>query len=249
MLRLIWNRPDQTKCEIQLINCYARKNMNTQQVAEKFRSVIACERCDCSTSKKIQRDKLENVPQPGFIGKHYRKHRVLLVGQNPGIAPDRFQDRDSIYTKALRDFEREGNLIAYQSLYDELMKFVPDWPVQRNYFPLAECGLDLHDIAYCNRVRCRTVNNEAPSKKLVNNCETHFLDLIEELKPRVIVFIGKWAYTQSIELLLRMDIRVTYMNRNRSLNAEERLANRNAVVDLVKNTAQPSEPTCAMLAE
>ncbi len=30
-----------------------------------------CNQCDTQTSKKIIRDQLENIPQPGFIGNNY----------------------------------------------------------------------------------------------------------------------------------------------------------------------------------
>jgi uracil-DNA glycosylase len=213
-------------------------NMNEQKISDIFRKVIACEQCDNSTSKKIQRDELENIPQPGFVGKSYWNNRVLLIGQNPGVAPDRFYERDQRYTKALRDFEEEGSLSAYQRLYDELMEFVPDWPVQKNYFPLAECGFDLHDIAYCNRVRCRTSNNTCPAQRLVRNCSNHLLEIVDVLKPRVIVFIGKWAYMQSFELLSDLNIKLTYMNRSRSLNTAQRKENQKTVVELIKKNAQ-----------
>lgn len=223
--------------------------MDDQKISGIFRKVIACEQCDTCTSKKIQRDKLENIPQPGFVGKNYWEHRVLLIGQNPGVAPDRFYGRDQRYTKALRDFEAEGRISAYQRLYEELIEFVPDRPVQKNYFPLAECGFCLHDIAYCNRVRCRTIGNACPSQKLVKNCSNHLLEIVDILKPKVIVFIGKWAYMQSHELIsgLERGIEMTYMNRNRSLNTAQRQKNRTTVVDIIKKTCATSAFTLSQV--
>ena len=116
-----------------------------------------------------------------------------------------------------------------------LLEFVPDWPVSGNYFPLAESGLRLTDIAYFNVVRCRTVNNSAPSTNLTRNCLEHFDRWLDLLQPRVVVFIGKWAYDIASESAIRRDIPVTFMNRMRSLSADARNANRQSVVDLVKH--------------
>lgn len=119
-----------------------------------------------------------------------------------------------------------------------LLEFVPDWPVSGNYFPLAECGLHLNDIAYFNVVRCRTVNNSVPSANLVRNCLEHFDRWLDLLQPRVVVFIGKWAHDIAAEKAIRRGIPVTFMNRMRSLSAGERNANRQSVVDLVRRATE-----------
>ena len=139
-----------------------------------FSNIVACERCTVATSSKLLRDNLENVPQPGFIGSNYKKKRVVLAGQNPGICPPQFVERDAVYTAALRTVRDEPSAVAMTELNRVLGRFVPEWPVHGNYFPLVECGLTLNDIAYFNVVRCRTQNNSAPGKYVINNCMDHF---------------------------------------------------------------------------
>ena len=112
---------------------------------------------------------------------------------------------------------------------------MPSWPVHGNYFPLRECGLSLQDIAYCNTVRCRTVGNAPPSARLAKNCvDTHFRRWLQLLKPRAVVFIGKWAFDQCRALTDELKVPAAFMNRQRSLSGFERDQNRREVVAMVK---------------
>ena len=204
----------------------------TENVINHFNEVIGCTRCDQWTSRKLLRDSGENVAQPGWVGSNYAEHRVLLVGQNPGVPPTHMQARDAIYTAALRKLVSSGSESDYGYLYKVLEQFVPEWPVQRNYFPLAESGLGLEDIAYCNVVRCRTVGNVMPGNSVVQNCMGHFDSFVKTIEPKVVVFIGKWAHDQAAARLGA--IPHAFMNRMRSLGGNERRINRQEVVSLVR---------------
>ena len=208
--------------------------MNYYTIIKKYCNVIECERCNALTDSRLLRDKDENVPQPGYIGRNYEKYRLLLIGQNPGVCPPSMIEKDTIYMKSLLDLASQRTINSYEQLYQIMLKFVPEWPVQKSYFPLKECGLGLEDIAYCNIVRCRTSENTKPSKRIAQNCiEEHLVSLINTIEPKIIVCIGKWAYDQLILLLKDKSITVTYMNRDRSLSRNERLANRKLVVATV----------------
>ena len=212
--------------------------MNNSNIIESFSDVVSCKRCNEMTSTKLLRDEYENVPQPGYVGSNYEQCRVLLVGQNPGVAPERMLARDKVYTKALRRLASERTTESYNDFYNVVVDFVPEWPVNRNYFPLDECGLTLADIAYCNVVRCRTNNNAAPSNALISNCKSaHFQSFIEAIQPKVVVFIGKWAHDNAAHLLPK-NVPCSFMNRMRSLSSSERQNNRNEVVALVKRVAK-----------
>ena len=110
----------------------------------------------------LVRDKCTNLPQPGYIGKNYEKFRALLIGQNPGICPPSRRQNDLIYMQALLNLAVKPSIYTYENLYQILLGVLPKWPVNRNYFPLEECGIGLEDIAYCNVVRCRTGENRKP---------------------------------------------------------------------------------------
>lgn len=202
--------------------------------AAEFANVIACTKCTTQTCRNLLRDSQENVPQPGYIGPHYAKTRVLLVGQNPGT-PKTLEVQDRPYTAALRALRDEPTEQRYAELSDVLKRFIATWPVTNNYFPLRECGLSLEDIAYCNVIRCRTVADKPPNDRLAAVCvSTHFERWLTLLQPRVVVFVGKWAWERGHSTVEKLGVPCAYMNRQRSLSSTERLANRQAVAELVR---------------
>lgn len=206
-----------------------------------FAKVIACTRCTASTCPNLLRDANENVPQPGYVGSAYSKARVLLVGQNPGTPKSReLQDRP--YTAALRALRDEPTLNRYAELSAVLRDFIARWPVTNNYFPLNECGLALEDIAYCNVIRCRTDLDKKPNGKLADACVSeHFTHWLRCLAPKVVIFIGKWAWEHGQHEVSKFGIPSAYMNRQRSLSSQERVENRDQVVTLVRKYI--GEPT------
>ena len=203
-----------------------------QKIIAEFGNVIGCERC---ATADVQRDESFNLPQPGFIGKNFPAHKVILIGQNPGASPDRFADEDKRYADLLLKLRAEQDAAAYSKLYAFLLEFMRKWQV-KNFFPLAECGLDLEDIAYFNLVRCRTQANAAPGRNVTAACMWHFINWIEMLSPTVVVCIGKNPYDRIIQYLEKRGIPCCFINRARDLNNSERQINRNAAAHFVKNT-------------
>jgi uracil-DNA glycosylase len=208
--------------------------LNHEAVIHTFYNVINCEACNSSIGSILVRDKLINLPQPGYIGKNYEKFRVLLIGQNPGVCPPSRQLNDRKYMQALLNLAVKPSIHTYKKLYQILLGYIPGWSVNRKYFPLEECGLGLDDIAYCNVVRCRTQDNIKPSKTVTDNCiREHLFNFIDLVDPKVIVYIGKWAHDQVSPFLKSRKIPMTYMNRDRSLSSNERDANRKEVIKIV----------------
>ena len=199
-----------------------------------FARIINCAGCSVTIDHNLLRDSDENIPQPGYIGTNYDTTRVLLVGQNPGT-PKSLAEKDRPYTAALRALRDEPTPTRYLRLTEVLDKFIPEWPVHGKYFPLSECGLSLQDIAYCNIVRCRTRGDKAPNIKMTEKCaNNHFSRWLRILSPRVVVFIGKWASARGASTISATNIPHTFINRQRSLSTAERVANRAAVVSLVR---------------
>ncbi len=207
--------------------------MSTISWYAEFVKVISCAACSRATDSNILRDADENIPQPGYFGENYWKRRVALVGQNPAT-PKTLERQNRPYTAALRGLRDTPNEVKYQELHTVLQTFIPQWPVHGNYFPLAECGLSLEDIAYFNVVRCRTGRDARPGINSVNSClQNHFGRWLDNLAPRVVVFIGKWAADRASQEVERRGIPFAFMNRQRSLSSSERSQNRRAVVQLV----------------
>jgi uracil-DNA glycosylase len=200
-----------------------------------FAKVIGCAGCSKTTDPNILRDAQENVPQPGYIGERYWQSRILLVGQNPGT-PKTLEFQDRPYTVALRNLMNNPTDERYAELHSVLQRFIPEWPVSGNYFPLKESGLTFTDIAYLNLVRCRTDNDAKPRAQTVNTClQSHFVRWLDNLSPKAVIFIGKWAADHAYQEVERRGIPFAFMNRQRSLSSERRIENRQSVVSLVRS--------------
>ena len=198
-----------------------------------FAKVISCDYCSRQGFPKLLRDDTFNLPQPGYIGSNYKNTGVLLVGQNPGVSPDRFSVQDRKFADAQIAVRDSANAASYGGMKNVLDGIMPTWPVVTKHFPLAECGLQLDDIAYVNVVRCRTHNNGTPGTKIIQACvSNHFVRWLDWLQPRVVVCIGKWAHGEVLGLL-EDGIPNGFINRRRSLSGTERRENKESVVSLV----------------
>ncbi len=201
-------------------------------LANEFARIVSCTRCDNVTCRNILRDAGENIPQPGFIGELFHKNRILLVGQNPGV-PGRLSVADLKLTAALRHLRDRVSIENWRELQAVLEQYMPLWPVQ-NYFPLQESGLTLRDIAYCNIARCRTKENRQPGNRMASNCaSSHFAHWLDLLKPRAVVFIGKWAHGIGERFAQARHIPYDFMDRDRSLSSAGRMENRQRVASFV----------------
>lgn len=215
--------------------------MKIDTMAKEFAKIVGCDYCERHRYPKLLRDQEFNVPQPGYIGPNYNKSKVLLVGQNPGVSQNRFNRQDKEFSNTLNavsEHPTRRNMVATQKM---LERIIPSWPVTGNYFPLARIPLQLKDIAYINVVRCRTNENTAPSKKIVDACiQNHFIHWIEWLNPDVVVCIGKWAHDQVATILGSKAIPHGFVNRRRSLSTFERQDNMDNIVNLVRDVLSRS---------
>jgi len=174
------------------------------------------------------------MPQPGFIGRRYAQTGLVLAGQNPGVSPPHFASHDAEFMRALRKLQDMQTPQVMSELRQVLHAFVPKWPIHCKYFPLKECGLELDDIAYFNVVRCRTVKNSAPGKGVIVNCLKHFERWVDLLHPKVLIFLGKWAFKSAGHIPCQRGIPFDFIDRDRSLNKKERDKNRARIIALVK---------------
>ena len=211
--------------------------INQDAIIQLFSDVVLCNQCNPEKNSNLLKHNEKNVPQPGYIGKNYEQHRVLLIGRNPGECPSNpiIEARDLSYMKALLNLSEQQTNQAYQELYNTILNNIPQWPIVQNYFPLKECGLDLPDIAFCNVVRCRTKDNVSPSASQVQICkEHHLIKFIDTIEPKVIVCIGKWAYDRIKGLSSIQSIPKTYINMDKSLNAKARQTDKERAGKIVK---------------
>jgi hypothetical protein len=146
---------------------------------------------------------------------------------------------DVAYTAALRALRDDPAGTTYVALSEHLRSYVQQWPVHNAYFPLAECGLTLDQIAYFNVVRCRTKGDAAPGAKMTAACIREYFDRwILMLQPRVVIFIGKWAAKMAGTVLDAHGIPHSFINRLRNFDCAAREANRAEVAALVRSHIQ-----------
>ena len=220
--------------------------MTSPQWGQEFARVISCASCTTSTCSRILRDAQENVAQPGYVGAHDNRTRLLLVGQNPHRPAPSLAADDRIYMAALRTLRDDPGEEAYSRLATVLARVIPLWPIHNRHFPLRECGLGLDDIAFCNLVRCRTSprpgdgGSTAPNAAMTRTClRTHFEPWLDRLEPRCIVFIGAWARRRAEAVVASRQIPFECMDGNRSLDLAERADNARRVAGFVRSHIGP----------
>jgi len=202
---------------------------------QEFARVVSCNRCTTDTSSRLLRDGRENVPQPGFVGQRYHSTRLVLIGQNPGIRRHQTEARDKGHMAALRTLRDQPNGESFTALSSVLREVMKLWPVYTRHFPLRKLGLELDQVAYFNVVRCRTSKNALPGSGLVSNCiDAHLKHWLELLKPRVVIFLGTWAFRHAGHIVRELQIPCHYINRDRSLDRRARATNRTRVLTLVQ---------------
>ena len=178
-------------------------------LVELFTSVLRCERCPVSD---VLRDRKENVPQPGWVGRRYAG--ILFIGQNPGYRKERTGHHDEPYIAALRQVSDEKTL---EQLHDQMATSLPNFAMYRKYLQ----GINYEQVAFINVVRCRTAGDGKPKKGAIENCRSHLGQWINALRPRLIVFNGKWA-NENIGDLVAPGVRTFTINRDRSLSRQKR---------------------------
>jgi hypothetical protein len=203
--------------------------------------VLKCTACESSHRTGVLRDTSENIPQPGYVGKNYSRSRVVFVGQNPAICPDRLRNEVAPYMAALHTLRDNPSAQALAEFRRAMEEFSPSWALFQRYLPLSDCGLQLDQIAYFNVVRCRTFMNASPRIGPTRMCtENHFRDWLGLLRPKCVIFLGKWGYDEAGHVPQQLGICTDFLDRSRSLSREVRARNRHRIIELVKRiAAQP----------
>lgn len=156
--------------------------------------------------------------QPGYVGPRYfaQRHRIVMVGQNPGEGSDPVsRGRDSEYRAKLEaylqeqtDFEDLNTLIASHMLRWDV--FVGKGIFRENgsgRITLLDEDVrpSIHDISYVNYLPFKTSGNRSPLK--TSPFRRHIWAayvgyMVGVLEPTVVVPLGSWC-TGSVEAELR----------------------------------------------
>lgn len=152
-----------------------------------------------SASPQIAADDL--LPQFGYVGTRYIESRVLLLGINPGNGPKPRRERsqgDQIAIPALQEFVEKRTpetFLAAQCAYRRVCQGWAIWGRQCDEL-LRAGGLEMEDVAFTNALPWRTASQSAFSPAIARRAGLNYAGpVVRELKPRLIVAVGKKAAT------------------------------------------------------
>ena len=143
----------------------------------------------------------DRLPQPGFVGRHYAKGGLLILGLNPaagvdGISPDDLRQYKLL--KVLMEATDANVVAAFEELITHLGRFMPRWKIIENNginSILKAHQLSFDEVAYLNVCKWRTKSsNLSVGVKAENWCETKAQ--LALLEPGRILVLGKglWSW-------------------------------------------------------
>jgi len=119
----------------------------------------------------------DKVKNPYIVGRGNKFSRLLIIGETPGASED-----------------KHGKVFVGKS-----GKYLQD--------RLDDLGIDCY---ITNAVLCRSVDksmkNKTPTAKLIQCCKPHTFKIIDEMKPRTILILGKIAMSQVLNMNLSMEL-------------------------------------------
>lgn len=168
----------------------------------------------------------DRVPQFGFTGADYQRHRVLLIGINPGNGPsDRLSAADAHMMPSWEAFALDPTpdrfgvaALAYQTVCRQ-------WPLWDRHCSelLRSVSLTPEHIAYANCLPWRTASESQFGKGIgANAARLYAGPLISELAPRIVVALGVRAAV-ILKLLGPLPCAFVVLNRARALTEAVRL--------------------------
>ena len=166
----------------------------------------------------------DQVPQFGYIGSQYPRLRILFLGINPGNGPSNEQsvgDRQMIPN--LRRFAENPTEENYDQAMNAYKAECVKWSVWKKHNGrLLTAGCFANDeIAYSNCLPWRTQSKSNFSDYTAEKAAKHYVGaLIDDLKPRLIVAMGKQRPPMILKMTgLRLP-QVIYWNRAQAEKAQ-----------------------------
>lgn len=195
-------------------------------------------------SAVVQQDDL--VPQFGYVGHRYRDFRVLLLGINPGNGPNEAQSPgDAMMFPVLRRFLEQPSTETFAKAQGAYRSVCEAWPLwKRHCSQVIGAGrLSLDDIAYTNCLPWRTQSQSAFSDRVAERAVAiHVEPLIDELKPQVIVAMGKRA-DQILRISTKRLPEIIVWNRAQAATPSviaDRIATASRILEIVKRNSEGS---------
>lgn len=139
------------------------------------------------------------VPQFGFVGDRYSASRVLLLGINPGNGDNQKRNAaDDIQMPPLADFARTRTVEAFKAAQNAYRQVCQAWPMWRRHCSevIGAGLLTLDDNAYSTCLPWRTASEASFDGNVSRQAAVLYAyPLIDELKPMVVIAMGKKSAT------------------------------------------------------
>jgi len=155
---------------------------------------------DLPLGRSAQLQAHDLVPQFGFVGDRYKEKRVLILGINPGNGPrdDVPTPADARMLPALEAFANAPTPERFARASSAYMAECQRWPVWTRHCKevLGSGGLSFDQIAYSNCLPWRTDSESRFANEIaLRATELYVEPLIAELKPKIVIALGKRAAT------------------------------------------------------
>ncbi len=152
---------------------------------------------DLPLHRSSERSRDDRIPSFGYVGTGYQKTRVLLLGINPGNGPnDARAPGDEKMIPVLFEFAEHPSPASFLTAQDAYREACRSWPIWSRHCAeiIGAGGLSLDEVAYSNCLPWRTESKSKFADSVAERAATLYVQpLIEELKPRVIIALGKRA--------------------------------------------------------
>ncbi|MBX7123949.1 MAG: hypothetical protein K1X42_17620 [Opitutaceae bacterium] len=137
------------------------------------------------------------IPQFGYVGAQFARSKVLLLGINPGNGDDvKRSHQDDKMMPALHRFAVDLSVASFKEAQCGYKSVCQSWWIWQRYCSevIGAGKLTLEDIAYSNALPWRTHSESNFDDAVGKAAATSYAyPLIEELRPKVIVAMGKKA--------------------------------------------------------
>jgi len=143
-----------------------------------------------------KRNAFDKIPQPGFVGPHYRPGGMLFMGKNPGNDPGAELSPPDTAQLRLIDAFIKSRPEKLRAAFDDLMEgllhsVMPHWLIVRVLVNpvLDSVSRSLSEVAYLNMVKFHTESTNLP-KSLFDQSWPQTAAQLTLLDPAVIVVLG-----------------------------------------------------------
>lgn len=161
----------------------------------------------------------DRLPQFGFVGDRYLERRVLFLGINPGNGPRGQRNSGDARTmptlEAFAANPTPENFRVAQQAYRAVCEQWRMWGHECSEL-LQIARLSIDEVAFTNALPWRTASTSGFHKSVSRNAAMHYVrPYLEELRPRVLVAVGK-KVSESLAFINGLEAGVVVWNRARA---------------------------------